>query len=426
MATEKLYYKDPYQTEFDAQVLSCESAGDRILIRLDRSCFYPEGGGQPADIGTLGGLTVTDVHEKDGEILHTCIFPAVCDPNAAAGQDSAHDPNAACGLNAADGSSADESTSGSVRLPLPGDRIHGRIDWAVRFDHMQQHSGEHIVSGMLCSRFHCNNVGFHMGSETVTIDYDTVISEEELREVELAANRYLWENHAFVELWPDAEELEKLEYRSKKALSGAVRIAVFPGADCCACCGTHVKQSGEVGLVKFLSVQKFRDGVRIEMLSGGRAFRYLSSVYEQNRLCSQASSSKPLETGEAVSQMKQELIRLKGRIVSLENDVFNAAAASLEGADSPVYFTGELESDALRKLCVRIASRARGLVRVFAGSGTAYKYALICEGADLRNYVKELNTALCGRGGGKDGFAQGSVNAGEAEIRAFLETHSMQ
>jgi len=393
--TVKLYYKDPYLRCFDAKVVSCEATKDGLSIILDQTAFYPEGGGQPADHGKIGDLDVTDVHEKDGVIVHTCI--------------------------GRQGLLSDADLSAEVTVPSVDTIVHCSLDWDRRFDHMQQHSGEHIVSGMLCEAFSCNNVGFHMGADFVTIDYDASMSEEDIRRIEEKANRYIAENHAFEELWPSAEELAVLPYRSKKALSGAVRIARFPGADCCACCGTHVRTSAEVGFVKLFSVQKFREGVRIEMMSGLRLLRYLSACHDQNILCSRAFSAKPLETGEAADQAKQEIIRLKGRVIGLESENFEYISERLAKTVSPVYFTGEMTSDALRKLAVKIASRAKGRTMVFAGKDDAYSYAVIEEGADLRPFVKALNDALHGRGGGRDGYAQGSLNAAEKEIRAFLQ-----
>ncbi len=259
METEKLYYADPFLTEFDARVLACEAEKGGYAVVLDRTAFYPEGGGQPYDTGVLGGAEVLDVHERAGVITHKCASP----------------------------------------LPV-GAAVHGKIDRARRFDHMQQHSGEHICSGLICARYGCDNVGFHMGAESVTIDFNADIPWEELLEIEAAANRYIYEDHAIDIQLHRGAELDAIDYRSKKPLEGDVRIVTFPGADCCACCGTHVVRSGQVGIVKFLSVQKFREGVRIELLCGGRAYRYLSACWAsfprsscaaQNwrRACSRAS-----------------------------------------------------------------------------------------------------------------------------------------
>ena len=231
METKKLYYDDPFLREFSAQVLSCEEVKGGFSVVLDATAFYPEGGGQPADRGTLGMIRVLDVHEKDGVITHLC--------------------------------------DGGFE---PGETVKGAIDWARRFDHMQQHSGEHICSGLICERFGCDNVGFHMGADIVTIDFNAEIGWEELMEIEARANRYIYEDHAIDIQFHRGAELEAIDYRSKKPLEGDVRIVSFPGADCCACCGTHVSRSGQVGIVKFLSCQKFREGVRIELLCGERAY----------------------------------------------------------------------------------------------------------------------------------------------------------
>ena len=381
METKKLFYEDAFLREFDAKVLDCRTEKGGWQIVLDATAFYPEGGGQGADTGTLGGVKVLDVHEKNGEILHIC-----------------------------DG-------------PLPaGETVHGAIDWERRFDHMQQHSGEHIVSGMLCSTYHCDNVGFHMGADTVTIDYNADIPWEGVLEIERRANRYIWENHPFVAIWPTAEELKALDYRSKKELSGAVRITSFPGADMCACCGTHVAYSGQVGLVKFLSVQKFREGVRLELLCGDRALRYLSACWEQAHAIGQKLSVKPDRTLAAVERMQNELFDVKERCAALEEQVFAARAASYVGKGPVLLVEEDMSSDSVRRLCDMVSASCGGRCAVFAGSDGQYKYAVIHAGQDLRGFIKELNTALHGRGGGRDGFAQGSAQCTEAELRAFFDT----
>ncbi len=381
MDTIKLYYDDVLLREFDATVLSCESGKNGWAVVLDRTAFYPEGGGQPCDRGTLGTVRVTDVHEKGGVITHTCDGP----------------------------------------LPV-GETVHGAIDWARRFDHMQQHSGEHIVSGLLCAAYHCDNVGFHLGEDTVIIDYNADIPWEGVVEIEKKANQYIWENHPFAVLWPTAEELAALPYRSKKALTGAVRITSFPGADMCACCGTHVVSSGQVGLVKFLSCQKFRDGVRLELLCGQRAMDYLAMTWEQNRAVGQALSVKPQATATAVAKLQTELSALRQRVTALEEASFAATAESCRGQGDVLLVTEALQGDGVRRLCDAVSQVCGGRAAVFAGADGAYRYALIHPGHDLSPLVKALNAALHGRGGGRDGFAQGSVAATEAEIRDFFQT----
>lgn len=377
--TEKLYYTDPFLQEFTATVTGCEKVKNGWEVQLDRTAFYPEGGGQPADHGTLGGAAVSDVRERDGVIYHTC-----------------------------------------DRALEIGGEVDGKIDFARRFDFMQQHSGEHIVSGILCGRFHCDNVGFHIGHDLVTIDFNAELTPEDVAEVERLANQYIWEDHPIAVTWPDQAELDALHYRSKKALTGAVRIVTWPGADCCACCGTHVRRSGQVGLVKLLSCQKFREGVRIEMAAGGRALAYVNAVLEQNTRVSQLLSARPTATAAAVERVQKELYALRGRVMALEEDDFARKAERYAGTGDVLLLEGAMSTESIRKLCTAVQESAGGRCAVFAGEDGMYQYAVSQPGGDLRALAKEINTALNGRGGGKSAFIQGSVQAAAADIRRVL------
>ena len=380
MDTVKLYYESAYTQDFTAVVQSCEAVKNGFAVILDRTAFYPEGGGQPADHGTLGEARVLDVHEKDGVVTHLC-----------------------------------------DRALSVGAEVGGRIDWARRFDHMQQHSGEHIISGLLCSTFHCDNVGFHMGADVVTIDYNAPITWEQALEVERRANAYIWADHPIRIWYPSAEELAALPYRSKKALTGPVRITEFPGADRCACCGTHVSSSGQVGLLKLLSCQKFRDGVRLELLCGQRALDCLAAGWEQARQIGQALSVKPQSAFSAVSRLQEELLSLKEKAARLEEADFAHVAAQYRGAGSVLHIAEPLDGDGARRLCDAIAKAAGGRCAVFAGQDGDYRYAVIESGGDLRQFIKDMNTALHGRGGGRDGFAQGSAACTAEEVRTFFQ-----
>ena len=380
MDTVKLYYENAYTQDFTAVVQSCEAVKNGFAVTLDRTAFYPEGGGQPADHGTLGEARVLDVHEKDGVVTHLC----------------------------------DQALS-------VGAEVGGRIDWARRFDHMQQHSGEHIISGLLCSTFHCDNVGFHMGADVVTIDYNAPITWEQALEVEQRANAYIWADHPIRIWYPSAEELAALPYRSKKELTGAVRITEFPSADRCACCGTHVTSSAQVGLLKLLSCQKFRDGVRLELLCGQRALDCLAAGWEQARQIGQALSVKPQSAFAAVSRLQEELLSLKEKAARLEEADFAHIAAQYRGAGSVLHIAEPLDGDGARRLCDAIAKAAGGRCAVFAGQDGDYRYAVIESGGDLRQFIKDMNTALHGRGGGRDGFAQGSAACTAEEVRAFFQ-----
>ena len=385
METQKLYYQDPYLREFPAEVLSCETSGEVWKVVLDQTAFYPEGGGQPADRGVLKAagreIPVTDVHEKDGRVVHTCAAPV---------------------------------EAGTV--------VTGLLDWNRRFDHMQQHSGEHIISGILCRLYHCDNVGFHLGAESVTIDYNAEISWEQALEAERLANEAVWADRETEIFYPSPEELAALEYRSKKELTGQVRIVEFPEADRCACCGTHVERAGQAGLVKVISCQKFREGVRMEILCGGRALRYLSGVYDQAQAVGQRLSVKPLETARAVERLEEELSAAKIRIAELEQTAFAAIAGEQKGRGDVVLFQSPMRPDSLRRLADALGKACGGLGAVFSGEGEAWSYALVrADGADISSLVKNLNQTLRGRGGGRSGFAQGSVRASRGEIEEFFQ-----
>ena len=252
---------------------------------------------------------------------------------------------------------------------------------------------------------------------------DGEITWEELLEVEQAANRKVWEDLETDIFYPNAEELAALEYRSKKELTGQVRIVRFPGHDTCACCGIHVARTGEVGLIKMLSVTKFRSGVRIEMLSGRRALEAVNVQLEQNRAISQQLSAKPVQTAAAVERMHKELDQVKFDLVALQNKLAAMDAERYAGAGSVTLFADGLSGDSLRRYCLAIGETCGGRCAVFADTGAGYQYVIFDNENDLRGLAKELNTALNGRGGGKPNFVQGSVQADRAAIEAFFAEH---
>lgn len=380
METKKLYYENPMQKEFTATVLSCEETPKGFAIALDATAFYPEGGGQACDLGTLGGVNVLDVREKGETIIHLC--------------------------------------DGALEI---GAQVTGTIDWARRFDLMQQHTGEHIISGILHKHFGCHNVGFHVGITTVTIDFDVQIPAEKLPEIEKEANSAIYDNLPVTGWYPPEEELAKITYRTKKALQWPVRIVDVPGFDLCACCGVHVPFTGQVGLIKLLSCVKFHEGVRIEMLSGQRAFSYLSQIYEQNKIVSGAFSAKPLETGAAALKMNEVLAAEKYRSTGLQKQVFENIAAGFADKGDVLHFADNLEPGAVRELADKIAKHCGGTAAVFSGSDEAgYSVCLVNHNAPVAQLGKDMCAALSGRGGGKPGFFQGSVKATEADIRNFF------
>ena len=379
--TRRLYYEDVYKKEFTATVVECREQKKGYAIILDESAFYPEGGGQPSDVGTLGDAKVTEVHEKDGELLHY--------------------------------------TDKTLEV---GAKVEGKIDWARRFDLMQQHSGEHMVSGLIHEAYGYDNVGFHMGSDTITVDLNGPLDETQLSEIERKTNEKIWEDSAVKILYPTSEELEKIDYRSKKELTGQVRIVEFPGADICACCGTHVTHTGEIGMVKLLSVEKFREGVRIEMICGKRVLDYLNMVNEQNHQISVKLSAKIDKTAQAVERLQDENFRLKGQVNQFVDDMCRKEAERYAGSGSVLLFVDGMDNDGVRKLADAVTQTCQGCCAVFSKNPDgSYKYAMGEKDGDLRQFTKEMNMKLNGRGGGKPFFVQGSVQAAEEEIRRFFE-----
>lgn len=381
--TRRLYYEDAHRRQFEAQVRACEKTARGYEIVLDQTCFYPEGGGQPADHGTLGGAAVTDVHTREDEVVHLCSAPLT-----------------------------------------PGARVVGEIDWARRFGFMQLHSGEHILSGVVHRRFGYDNVGFHMGADFTTIDFSGPLRQEELKAVEDEANRIIWENRPVEILYPTQEALQALSYRSKKALSGQVRIVRIPEADSCACCGTHVSYTGEIGLVKIFSCVRFHEGVRLEILCGGQAFSMLRLLSEENRKNSALLSARPLETAQALERLLGEQSALKQRAAQLEGQLFALRAQALAGKEDVLLFEDGLQPDGVRRLADRLLLSGAARAAVFSGSGEdGFFYAIGSKEADVRPLVKRLNEAFGGRGGGKGGFCQGSVRGtSRAQLQAFFET----
>lgn len=378
--TKRLYYDDAYINEFTATVLECREEQNGYGILLDQSAFYPEGGGQPSDRGQIDGTEVVDVKEKCGELIHFTKEPVE-----------------------------------------KGRKVSGNIDWKRRFDLMQQHSGEHMVSGLIHEKYGYDNVGFHMGSDIVTIDFNGPLTMEELFVIEQKVNQKVWENKN-VEIWyPSAQELDSLPYRSKKELTGKIRIVRFPGADLCACCGTHVKQTGEIGIIKILSCEKFREGVRVEMVSGRRVLEHLNMLQEQNHQISVLLSAKPSCTANAVSRLYEENFSLKGRVMQMEEKYFREEADKWSGKGDVLLVCSEMETESVRRLADAVMHTCGGRCAVFAGDDkNGYKYAMGQENGDLRDLTKEMNQTLQGRGGGKPFFVQGSVKSTEQEIRKFF------
>ena len=381
METRKLYYEDCHLREFAAEVLSCDETDRGFAVTLSATAFYPEGGGQACDLGTLGEATVLDVQERGETVVHLC-----------------------------------------DRALVVGAAVRGVIDWARRFDLMQQHTGEHMVSGVIHRRYGYHNVGFHMGSDVITIDFDGVIPAGDLAAIEAEVNAGIWADLPVRCWYPSPEELPTVGYRTKKALPWPVRIVEIPGFDKCACCGVHTARTGEVGLVKLFTSIGCRGGSRLEMACGQRAMAMLNQAFDQNKQVSQAFSAHITATGEAARRMNEALEQEKLRYGTLQKKLFRAVAESYVNRGNILHFEEGLDSVQVRELADAIAKKSGGRAAVFSGAdGSGYGYALVAREGDLRSFGKAMTAALNGRGGGKPNFQQGRVSAAKAQIEAFFQ-----
>lgn len=392
--TQKYYEADAYRREADALILAAEPDGrGGGKLALDGTVFYPEGGGQPADHGTLtlpdgARLTVTDVHEQGGVIWHR--VDAL--PHTAA----------------------------------PGTAVTGRIDWAWRFDKMQQHTGEHILSGILHQMFGAENVGFHIGSDAVRMDTSVPISAEGLRKAELAANRIVWQNVPVLITYPTREELARMTYRSKKEIEGQVRIVTIPGADVCACCGTHTAATGAVGQIKILAAENYKGGVRLSIVCGERALLAAQAMRQRQADIGALLSAKPSETAHAVHRVYDEYTALKFAHFGLCSELFDALAAQVAPGADAIRIVPGLDPDGLHRLAARLSEATTGLCAALTANEKGTGYCLAQAGGDVRALTKALNTALNGRGGGKPGICQGSCAAAPEQVETFLkENHTV-
>ncbi|MBQ4616803.1 MAG: alanyl-tRNA editing protein [Clostridia bacterium] len=374
--TVKLYEENAYTARFEATVLSCEEGKKGFAVVLNRTAFFPEGGGQDADRGTLGDATVRDVQIKDGVITHTV-----------------------------------------DRALEVGATVTGAIDWETRFARMQQHTGEHLVSGLIHRTFGYDNVGFHMSDTIVTLDVSGPLTAEDITAIELSANRAVYENKAVTASFPTPEELDTIDYRSKLELSHGVRLVTIEDYDVCACCAPHVARTGEIGLIKLLSAIPYKGGTRIEMLSGLPAFLDYAALHESNREIMRLLSAKRDKTAEFVARDHDTIAQLRAENARLSEALALASFTQADTQKLPCGFTKGAAFDGMKQCLDTMGGE--GAVFSDNGDGT-FRYLLASETDDMRPLTKELNAALSGKGGGKPNLTQGSVQATKEDILAFL------
>ncbi|BBF41835.1 alanyl-tRNA synthetase family protein [Lachnospiraceae bacterium KM106-2] len=382
--TKKLYYENAYEKECRATVVGCEKKESGYEIILDQTIFYPEGGGQPSDIGTL--------KLENGEVLQVSyVFEK--------GEDVCH------------------VTDGFVSA---GSQVTCLIDWKRRYHNMQQHSGEHILSGLIHERFGYDNVGFHMGTDMVTVDFNGVIPEKDLKELEARANEIIYENSLTKVTYPSKEELDSLEYRSKKELTGQVRIVGFDHADICACCGTHVKRTGEIGVIKVLSSMNYKGGTRFFMLSGEEAYQDYVNKNESLLTLSRKLSAKPELVVEAVDKLQQELKEKKEQMNTLYQQLFTSKAAAITDK-KVILFEEGLNMKQIRDFVNLLMEKCEFAMVVSETAKDTYQFTAAANELDMKVISKQLNEVFSGKGGGNNKMIQGTLYGEMSAIKEKVE-----
>ncbi|MBQ8800333.1 MAG: alanyl-tRNA editing protein [Lachnospiraceae bacterium] len=381
----KLYYEDIHRTDFKAAVTSCEPAetGDLYRVVLDATAFFPEEGGQSADIGTLDGQDVLDVQIENELIYHT-VKEAIA----------------------------------------VGKTVEGHVDRAQRFDFMQQHSGEHVVSGLVHARFGYNNVGFHLSTNEVTLDFDGELTLDQFREIELRANEIIYQNLPVEISYPSKEDLESLSYRSKIEIEGQVRIVTIPEVDVCACCAPHVNTTGEIGMIKITNCQSHRGGVRLNILCGARALADYNKKQDSVSAISVALSAKQDLIADAVLKLKEDMLRQQERINNLQANYLELCISTLPApseSEHALLFVDKMDTIAIRNTVNTLVERYNGYSAVFSGSETdGYQFIVGSKTKDCKELAQIFRTELGAKCGGNTPMIQGSVTAAAERIREFF------
>ena len=385
--TEKLYDLDSYVTEFNCKVISLYKDERYTYVETDRTAFFPEGGGQTSDRGLLGGAYVENVQIMNGKIVHIV-----------------------------------ENDAENVEKLFVGAEIFGKIDIKKRFSDMQQHTGEHIFSGIVHSLFGFDNVGFHLSAESVTVDFNGEMSDNDICKVENLVNEIIWKNLEIKVGYPPKEELSTLSYRSKKEIDGEVRIVEIPGVDVCACCAPHVKRTGEIGLFRIIKSERHRGGMRFFILCGERAMLDAREKLAQNYLVSNLLVSKESETFAAVKRLSEERAAISGELAALKKELSALKAQSVDGGEKIVLLSETNDMNEARQLADELSEKAEKFAAVLFGGGE--RYVIISKtGFDLSALCKKLNSSFFGRGGGRGGIVQGSLASPDG-AKEFLENYN--
>ena len=378
--TTKLYYIDAYIKEFDSKVLSCKETESGFLILLEQTAFFPEEGGQSSDGGYIDSARVISVYEEAGVVYHL------------------------------------------VDRRIDKDSVHCVLDFEERFEKMQLHTAEHILCGIIHEKYGYENVGFHLGEDVVTFDVSGVLTRAELDEIEDIANKVVFENSSIKCWFPTAEELTTTDYRSKLELSENIRLVKIGDVDICACCAPHVLRTGEVGIIKILDYMKHRGGTRITMQAGARALRDYRIKYENLLRISAMLSIPQHESADELARYMKETDSLRAELRALK--IFQAEMLAENYSDifgNKVFCFDDYSMDQLRAFANRMKEKTEGLVVCVSGREGDYKYLIASHKQDLSAVVKDINKALCGRGGGRGEMVSGSFAATLCDIKKYFE-----
>lgn len=378
--TVKLYENDSYIREFEATVISCEKVKNGYLVVLDKTAFFPEGGGQQADTGTINGATVSDVQIKDEIITHLV-----------------------------------------DREFVQGETVSGVVDWDIRYRRMQGHTGEHLVSGIIHTMFGYDNLGFHMSENTMTLDPSGILTFEDIKEVELRANKAIYENRAISVSYPSVEQLKTLEYRSKLDLTEGVRLVTIDGYDVCACCAPHVKSTGEIGVIKIVDYIQYKGGMRLTMVCGQNAFEDYAKLHNDSKQMMHLLSASRDKVLEFVMRDHELIGALKSQINSLKQKLVLAQLQTQMIGTTMCCFTKDASFDDLRN-CVKLYADKGDVLALFSENDDgSYSYVIASESLDVRDTVKALNAEFNGKGGGRPNYAQGKIEGVAENIIKFFE-----
>ncbi len=379
--TRKLYDENSYATEFDAVVIKCEKSEKSYKIELDQTLFFPEEGGQSSDVGTLGCANITLAELSGDTIYHISDVP-LCE----------------------------------------GEAVHGKIDFAHRFRNMQNHSGEHIICGIAHSIFGYDNVGFHLGDDIVTMDLSGELTDDDIALLEQKANEAVVANHEVSAWYPTIEEIKSLDYRSKLDITENVRLVKIGDVDLCACCAPHVKNTGEIGIIKILDAMRHRGGMRLSILCGFDALNDYQRRHKEILSISNLLSVKQNECADGVKKLLSDMADLKAKLWEKSKQLVLSQIDGIEKTDKAIcLFCTDATSEALRLAANKLKDKTSSLAVALSGTDEeGYNFVMAIDEGEISQMVKDATSHLCGRGGGKGTMASGRFNSSKEEIEAYF------